>query len=155
MGGFAEGFILPFVKSHQVINEGMLSRGSFVGPSLQAWRVASCILLLAPLIVPSIPALPPGAGSRHPWGKAAPGLEELKAAPAVWQQLTKSSFMCDERIRLEREVSCSIPMTPAASAPPAGDTDNPAGPCLLPAKGCLTAGTCGMPAPSWVCFGEE
>lgn len=43
--------------------------------------------------------------------------------------------MCDERIRLEREVSCSIPITPAASAPPAGETDNPAGPLSPACKG--------------------
>lgn len=88
------------------------------------------ILLLTQHIIPSIPAL---LGSRYPREEAAPGLEGLKAAPAVWQQLTKSSLMCEEQIGLEREVSCSIPMTPAAS-------DNPAGPCLQPAKGCLTAG---------------
>lgn len=81
--------------------------------SLKVWRVPSCCSLSTSSHPSQLCHQVPSPNIPGQRGKAAPGLEELKAAPAAWQQLTKSSFMCDERVRLEREVSCSIPMTPA------------------------------------------
>lgn len=62
-------------------------------PSLKVRRVPFCCS-------PGPSPHPMGAGSRHPYDDPAAGLEELKAAPAVWQRLTKSSFVCDEQLRL-------------------------------------------------------
>lgn len=69
MGGFTERFILLLIKSRQVINKGVLSRGRFVGPPLLPAGVEGPILLLTQ----HIPALPPGAspdipGERQPRG---------------------------------------------------------------------------------------
>lgn len=100
MGGFAEGFIPLLIKSRWVINKGVLGRWRVVGPSMLPAGVEGPILLLAHRITLSILALVPGPGiPKETWP---PGLEELKAAPVVWQRLTKSSFVCDERIRLGR-----------------------------------------------------
>lgn len=43
-GGLTEGFILLLMKSHQVINKGVLSRGRFVGPPLLPAGVEGPIL---------------------------------------------------------------------------------------------------------------
>jgi len=102
MGGFPVAFVPLLIKSCWVISKGVLGRQRFVGPSLLAPGVEGPILLLAQRITLSVLALPMGASSRHPSGNAAAGPEELKAVPAVWQRLTKSSFVCDERIGLAR-----------------------------------------------------